>query len=192
MKQATVNTLGALGYSSVIIQWFWSILTIGLAFFTSNLMQELFLPPKRPASDPPPSSIELPGSLEIIITIVSVILALGIIVYALLAIPKAIGRGGQHLTRRSAKIAMPHLASRQHSLSKKQRRRLYERVTWSIKLLLICIPLLLLMIPPAPALGLPHAVVASAGMLFGAASLVLFGIQYILVHHWRIPAKHVW
>src|SRR5690606_35162026 len=135
-------------------------------------------------SPQPAMAFELPNSLELIITIASVIFAVGIIVYAIATVPRAIGRSGQKITRASATAVLPHF-SQHRQMSKKQQRRLLEYITWSVKVILVLLPILLLVIPPSYGLGLSHTVVAITGVVFGMISLLLFLLQYLLARHWR-------
>ena len=191
MKQSTVNTFGALGYSSLLVQWVWTILAVGLSFFTSDTMQNVFLPPKNAQASPQPQGFDLPTGIEIIIAIAAVIFALGVIVYAIVSVPRAIGRGGQRVTHKSAKAALPHI-THHRPLSKKRKRRLLEQITWTIKAILAILPFVLLAIPPSPEIGLDHNVVVAAGLLLFAVTVVMFVIQFVLAKVWKIPSGQVW
>lgn len=191
MKQATANTFGALGYSSIIIQWFWTLLTIGMPIMTSDFMKQLFLP-SPPAKNPESMmTFSLPSSVEIIIAVIAVVFSVGLCVYALLSVPSKIGRGGQRITAKSTAVIMPRIVEHK-VVSKRQRRKLRDRINWTIKLLLVLAPIVLLLIPPDQSLGLSHSVVLMMGLIFSAASLGLFLSQLLLVKLWRIPSGQVW
>lgn len=191
MKQATVNTFGALGYSSLVVQWLWTVLAVGLTLFTSDLFRQIFLPDQPVDRQPPSIDISLPGPVESLILIAAVLFTLAITAYAIVAVPRSIGRSGQRITQASAKAAITY-ARPKSSMSRKRRRRLVERITWSIKLLALALPLALLAIPPSAALGLSHDIVFICGTALAACSLLLFAIQLMLAKLWRIPAKQVW
>lgn len=191
MKQSTANAFGALGYSSAIVQWFWSILAISLPLFTNDTAKQFFLPQKDSSRQIEVPSITMPSQLETIIVVLSVTFAIGLTIYALIALPKTVGKGGKKITEKTAKATLPHVAHKK-KLSKKQKRRLIERITWTVKLLMVLLPALALLIPPAAELGLPHAVVAGAGLIFASVSLISFGLQFALVKLWRIPSNQVW
>lgn len=193
MKQKIINAVGALGYSSLALQWFWSIATIGLSFFMSDYVQQLIIP-EAPQNHPQQSQslgFELPGAVEIIIIALSVGLAIAIVIYALVAVPRTIGYGGQSIVKKSTSFALPHI-SHHKKLSKKQQTRLSERITWSIKSLLVVVPAILLAVPPAPAIDMPRLVVVVAGLFFAGVSLLLFAVQFALARLWKIPYKKVW
>ncbi len=191
MKQSTVNTFGALGYSSLLVQWAWTILAVGLSFFTSDAMRNVFLPPKNNHMPPQPRGFDLPTGIEIIIAITAVIFAFGVIIYAIVSVPRSIGRSGQRVTHKSAKVTLPHVTNHR-PLSKKQKRRLLEQITWTIKAILAVLPAALLAIPPSIELGLDHAIVVVTGLLLFAVTVVMFVIQFVLAKVWKIPSGQVW
>lgn len=193
MKQPLVNTFGAFGYSSVIVQWMWTIITIGLPVLTHDVTKQVFLP--RQSSEPTPTvePIALPGPIEQLIIIASIVLAIGVMIYAIYAIPRTVGRVGRAVTRGSAQKVATRVEHRhQQPMSKKRQRHLLSRLTWTFKYALATIPALLLFIPVDPSVGLNQDVVIVAGLVMFGFSLLWFTLQATLARAWHIGARDVW
>ena len=193
MKQPLVNTLGAFGYSSVLVQYLWTIITIGLPLLTSDMTKRVFLPQEPTEPAPTIDPISLPGFVEQIIVVASVIFAVAIILYAIVAVPRGIGRAGQRITRTSAQTVSTGVQRHRHQpMGKKHKRRLVSRFTWSFKYALAIIPLFLLIVPVDPSIGLEQAVVIVVGLVAGGFSLLWFTLQYSLARLWHIGARDIW
>jgi len=190
MRQRIVNTIGAFGYLSLILQWTWSLVTLGAPLVTSQSFQSMFLPHQ---SNAPVDrlAINVPEPLGVVFSIVAVIFAVGITIYAIYAVPRGIGRSAHKATQTSAAMIIPHITHHRR-ISKKRQKRLVERITWTMKFTVALVPLALLVIPTTANLALNHSVVAAVGIYLGIWSLGWFGSQYLLTRIWNIDARDAW
>jgi hypothetical protein len=190
MYQNIANLFGALGYVSLLVQWFWMTVVLAGPLLSQQVFLSLLLPEASTTAAEVPD-VTVPEPIGVIFLVLAVIFSLSISIYALFAVPRAVARGGKTLTTKTAKVALPHIARHKH-LNKKQKKTLLERITWSVKLGLASIPLLALMIPVSTRLGLDQEVVAGFGLLCGAATLGWFALQFTTGRIGKVPAEKLW
>ncbi len=190
MKRTIVNTFGVFGYLSLIMQWLWSAVILATPLFSNEATRSIFLPEHtvQPAST---SSLELPEPLAWLFIVLAIVFSAAVIIYAVMAVPRTIGKTGRTITTKSAKVIVPHVTHHKH-ISKKREKALTERITWVVKLVLVIVPFLLLLVPPDSTLGLTHLVTLSVGGFCAVASLVWFATQYISARLAKIDARFVW
>lgn len=192
MKRRIVNALGAIGYLFLLMQWMWLVITVLLPIAMQPGVRDLFLPNTEPrverAAEP---RDPLPQPVQMIMFGVAILFSVGVIIYAIVAVPQAVGRGGQRVTQTVAKRAVPTITHHQ-PITKQRERTLIERITWTLKTVAIAIPLVLLAIPPGDVIDLPHAVAAVFGIAVGVGSIAAFGLQLLLAKIWRIDSRFVW
>lgn len=192
MRLRLVNLLGAIGYLFVLVQWMWMLLLIAVPLSSQPIFQELFMPKTQQIDSQPTEPRQaLPGPVESIILVLSLLISVGIIIYAIVAVPKVVGRSGQKLTSQAAKRALP-VVTKHKKLSKKRQLKLTERITWSLKLSIIVIPLIALIIPPSEVIELDHGISVVFGALLAVVAGVAFGLQLMLSKLWRIKTALVW
>lgn len=184
---------GALGYMSVLMQWLWLAVTVIFPFLITSGLSTYFLPSEqqRIQQAQPAIDMSLPAPLEIALVVAAVVFTLGVTMYALIAVPRTIGRAGKTLTQQSAAAAIPRL-THHRAISVTRRKALTEYITWAIKLIFVGLPLLALFIPTAASVGLSHIVVMYCGLFFGGWSLLMFSIQYCIAKLGRIDPHRVW
>ncbi len=186
------NIFGAFGYLSCIVQWMMVFAILVLPLMESEGVRDIFLP-SAPATPTPSKIIDLPPIVQQLLLIGAVILSLSVIIYAFIAIPRAVGKAGRTVTHEAAKVVVrqvEHVQSR--PLTKHQQKSLIERFTWSIKLLLVILPPLLLLLPVTLRYGLTHEHVLILGAFTASVSLLWFGIQYLIAHFAKLDERDVW
>lgn len=144
-------------------------------------VQESRVSPRKP----------LPGPVQTVVIIGSILFAVGVTVYAAVSIPRMVGRTGQRLTRKAATKTVP-IITHHKKITKKRERSLVERITWSIKAGIVLVPLLALAVPPSSVLALEHVVSIAFGLAVGALAVCSFGLQYLLAKIWRTDSQLVW
>lgn len=190
MYQQVANVFGALGYTSLAIQWGWGVITLGAPLMNSPQVQSLLLPDSEsPAVEA--ASVTVPDPIGVLFMILAVVFAVSVTVYALVAVPRAVARTGQRATHTMAIKIAPRVVH-QKKMTKKRQKTIIERLTWSIKLVLIMIPVLALMIPVAASLGLDQSVVIGFGVFCAAATTLWFGLQFITAKIGRVDSSKVW
>lgn len=186
------NALGLFGYTSVLMQWLWLFATLLLPIANNPTVRYWIAPS---ASDPseqlPVISPSLPEPVQYILIILSVIFIAGVIIYLIKSVPKAIGQTGKTITQGSAKIVAPHLIEKR-KLPAKQEKKLFERITWVMKLAILAIPLLALLIPVEASFDIEYLHVVAFGLFCGAWSLFWFGLQFVVVRWFKLDLKKIW
>ena len=190
MKRAIANIFGTLGYMSLIVQWLWAGLTLGFPLFASDEFRTVFLPePTTPAE--PAVSVSIPEPIAIMFMVLALIFAIGITIYMIVAVPRTIGRVGKKVTVKSAEKIVPYVTHHKH-ISKKRKKTLLERITWSVKLALLALPILALLIPVSDDLGLAGEVVTGVGLLCAGFTLAWFGLQFLVAKLGALDPRDVW
>ena len=193
VPRRVANVFGALGYMSCVIQWMMVFAVLVLPVMENDSFRDLFMPSGSTHSTSAAGTVELPPILQQLLVVVAVIFSVSVTVYALVAIPRSIGKAGRRVTHRTAEVAVQQISHIQHKpLSQKQQKTLAERLTWTIKLLLTLIPLALLLIPVTPRFAVTHEYVLVGGAFCGAVTLLWFGIQYIVSRFARLDPRDVW
>lgn len=190
MRLHIVNGLGVLGYISVLLQWLWVLLTLGYPLAMNESLQKTFLP-EQTAKPIEAATLSIPQPIGIMFVVLAVVFAIVISIYVIYSAPRTIGRIGRSMSRTSAETIAPRITRHRH-ISKKRQARLIERLTWTVKLIAVLLPPLLLMIPTASELGLSYQVVTAVGLYLTIWSIGWFGLQYLLTHVWRISARDIW
>lgn len=186
------NGFGALGYLSCIIQWMLVFAILVLPLMEHEGVRDIFIP-AHPAAPTPSGSLDLPPILQQALLVGATIFSVGIIVYAVAAIPRAVGKAGRKVTHEVAEVAVRQVEHiRPKPLTKTQHKTLAERFTWTIKLLLIVLPPLLLLIPVTLRYGLAREHVLIAGAFTASMSLLWFGIQYLVAYFTKLDQRDVW
>lgn len=191
MKQILVNALGAIGYVFVAIQWMWAFIIVVIPLASHPFFMELFMPSSRPASEPLIGLGPMPELAQSVVMVFSVIMSLGIIIYVAIKAPAVVGRTGQRMTRKVATKALPVITHRK-KITKKRKKSLLERLTWSIKAGMVVMPALALAVPPGDIIDLNHDASIVFGLALASVSAIYFGLQFIFAKLWAIDANRVW
>lgn len=190
MKLRIVNLLGTFGYISVIVQWLLIVIVLGAPLASNNTFKTLFLPTEN-TQPIEASSVGIPGPIAFIFVILAVVFMIGLTVYAIYAVPKTVGQVAGNVSKKGAKVVLPAITHHK-KISKKREIKLIERITWSIKLIVIILPLLLLLIPVSDQLSIDQNVVTSLGLLLAVPSLVWFSLQLTLSKLLKIDNQKIW
>ncbi len=179
--QKIANFFGGLGYASLLLQWLWFGLTALFPLVANWDVKNSFLMHSSESTTAAPSaSMAMPGWLGIVLTIFALVFTIGLTIFAIIAIPKTIGKTGRTVTQGTANLVIPKL-EHHHKMTVPQKRKLRFEITWSVKLVLWLIPLAALLFPFQNPEGLTedHVVVLS----FFTASFTLFWflIQFVIV-----------
>lgn len=192
MKRRIVNILGAIGYLFLLMQWMWLVVTVLVPIAMQPGVRDLFLPNTEPR---PERVIEAQQPLsepaQWLIFGGAMLFALGATLYAVINVPRAVGKSGQRITQTVAKRAIP-VITQHKKITKRRERNLIEKITWGVKAAAIAIPTFLLIIPPGEVLELDHAVAAIFGGLLAGCSIAIFGLQFLLAKVWRIDSRLIW
>lgn len=192
-KLALVNSLGALGYMSIILQWMWSLLLYAPYILTDSV-QNLLLPPEQPEQPAPtPTAVTDEPSIFLIILMLAITgLVLAVTVYIALKAPSAVGKAGKKVATSAAKATLP-LVAKQQPLKKEQRQRLTARLIVLFKIAFIALPLIVVL-PTQWLSDLPldHVIVLIVATSTALSSTILIGLQYLTARLLHIPAKNLW
>lgn len=191
MKRRIVNTLGSLGYVSLIIQWVWMIIILGMPIMVSDGFRDLFLP-NRTSTPVPTASISIPEPIAILFLILAVIFTIGVSIYVIVAVPRAVGRTGNTVTKTSAQVIIPKITHHK-KISEKREKTLVERITWSMKIGATAIPVPALMVPPpSDLISLPQDVVTGVGLFCASLTVLWFGAQFVLSKFFSLRPQDIW
>lgn len=185
------NTFGAFGYISCLIQWMLVFVVLVLPLLANDTFRNFFLPTHSSPSAPA-AQLNLPPFLQSVLLVGAIVFSLGIIVYAIVSIPRTVGRTGRKVTHIAADIAVTRVIQPHAPMDKKQQKTLIERITWSIKLIMLALPLLLLLIPTTPRYGVTYEHLLLLGVYCASMTLIWFTLQYIVVHAVKLKPHDVW
>lgn len=187
-KYALANTLGTLGYLSIILQWTWCLITLGNPILTAK--NPLFIP-QAPIPDAQPAidfGIFAPFIPFIALIIVAVLLFLT--VFTLVRIPKTVGEKGAQATHVIAERIVKQTA-KHRPLPAKKRKRLAAWIVWLLKALAVYIPLALVFITPGVE-ELTTQLITAIGFMGAAFSTGYFLLQLLLSLTLKLDPKKIW
>lgn len=190
MKLHIANVFGTLGYVSVMFQWLWMLVVLATPILSSDFAAPLFLPSEN-STPVQPLATDIPGPIATIFMVLAVAFAISVTIYAVVAVPRTIGRSGQKVTQVSAQVVLPRL-THHRKITKKRQKTLLERISWSIKLVLLAIPVIALLAPVSAELGLEREVVVGFGLYCALMSVLWFGLQFIFARLARLPNDRLW
>lgn len=186
------NVLGSFGYLSIVVQWFWVIATIIIPYMQHSSLESLFVPMTSTPHAAPVQSIELPAGLQIAAMIGAIIFMIAIIMYAIYAVPRSVGRLGKSVTQKSATATVQHMTHHHQPLTEVEKKRAYEYLTWGVKIVLVVIPFALSSIPTHQSLTISHSVVVVVSLFCFSVSFLWFFLQYVIALICRISARDIW
>ena len=197
LKMPTVtrlaNTLGILGYTSCLIQWLWLFATQITPLIEDPNFREWFVPTQQTQNTDqlPVYAPQLPELLQYLLMILATIFIVTVIVYIVKSTPKVIGKTGRKVTQGSAKVVMPHIVHNK-KLPAKEKRKLFERITWIMKAIICAIPVLALFIPVNPPFAIDYIHVVAFGLFCAIFTVFWFSLQFIVVRKANIDLDKVW
>lgn len=193
MNLRAANMFGAFGYIAILSQWLWMMVSLLSPVFNYEMVSDALFPDSGKATEQV-AAVTVPEPIGMLFVGFAIVFSISITLYALVALPKAIGRSGRSVTHKGADIVLPHIIhhKKHQSVSKKRQKTILERLTWTFKLALIAIPLAALIIPVSPELGLEQAVVIGFGVVCAGVSIFWFTLQLLLAKAAGIPAEKLW
>jgi hypothetical protein len=172
-----VNIIGAFGYLACLLQWLWVAMLYMNTIVGSGAWQFLTRPtPTTTVSSEP--MINIPSGLAMIIAVVITFLVLIITIVIIWRLPRQVAVTGSKITKSTAKRTVP-LIYKHKKLPEKQRKKLIERLTWSVKLLLVALPVILTLFSDSINLETSYDIAVTIGLFLAVSSIVWFGAQYI-------------
>ncbi|HTK39909.1 MAG TPA: hypothetical protein VL362_03515 [Patescibacteria group bacterium] len=190
MKRTLTNTLGTFGYLSLTMQWLWLCVTLGMPLIKSGWFHTLFLP-NHSSQTLPTYTVDIPQPLAILFMVLAVIFAVGMSIYAVIAVPKTIAKTGKKVTTSTARVVIPRITHRQ-PISKKREKTLIERISWSAKFIAATIPLIAAFIPISSQLSLDQSIVSSVAIVCGVCTFAWFAGQFVLARLFALDQRVVW
>lgn len=188
----TSNFIGGVGYMSVSLQWIWSSIPLLYPLTHSQVFKTYFMPKQGPKIAPTETAGPvLSQGIELVLIIAALVFAVGIIIFAIVAVPKSFGKAGKTVTTKGAEAMVPTIT--QHKkITKKQRLALLSRIGFGIKALLVVAPIGLLFIPLEGSFQLTRPTFIAAGLILAAGSLLLFIMQFVLAKSAKLPDNKIW
>lgn len=135
--------------------------------------------------------MDVPEPIAILFMVLALIFSIGISLYVVIAMPRSIAQTGRKITHKSAQIIAPRITHKKH-ISKKREKKLIEQITWSVKTILVIIPIMALVIPPADMIGLSHKIVISVGLFCAATTTIWFSLEFAIAKLARLDSLRVW
>ena len=181
------NIFGTLGYMSVGLQWFWTLLLLCYPLIMSDYV--LLMPRETQA----PVHIDNSISTSPIVIFIAACVTVAVLVLAVIAIirlPKQIGQQGARITQQAATIVMPAVTHLK-PLPKKKQRTLTFRIKTTIKLCGIVMPFVLLAWVSS-SVPLEAAVIWTIGLFCASWSIFYIAIQLTIAAITKLPKDKLW
>lgn len=186
------NLIGAIAYLMIAIQWLWLLATALIPILTSDTYQELFMPQQSAVvTESAVTEISLPPAVQAIIVAVSVAFAIGISLYAIYMVPRAVSRVS-HKSIEKVATATVVRTTRHQTIKPKQRQVLITRYIWLIKYLAIALPIVLAWLPIYHRVGIEHQIIIIVAGFLASLSLVGLGLQLLVSYLAKVPIKNLW
>ena len=182
------NTIGTLGYISVLLQWAWAAIILCYPLITAD--HTILFPTNTPQAPATQMEFGAMSPMLLIVAAIFTLLVLALSVIALIQLPKNIGKAGTKTTHAVAKVVLPTVTHHKE-LSKKRYFTLSYRIVFGIKYLMTVLPFVLLIFAPS-IIGLSAKIITTVGALVLTFSLVYFSVQLLLAEVLRVDKKKVW
>ncbi len=184
-----VNTLGTLGYMSLIIQWAWTMMTVVLPRIPPDF-DWLFFFNDSSAPKPAPIVFDMPDFIAWAMAGIVTVIMIIITIVTLVRLPKTVGKQGAKVTHATATRALP-LITRHKKATKNERARLSYRIVIALKISAMVLALALLVFAQ-PTNQMTTEMVMVIGAICAAFTGFYFGLQALLVHTLHINRSNVW
>ena len=186
------NFVGGIAYINVTIQWIWSSIPLLYPLAKNETFKTYFMPQEGIKTAPVEAlSPALSSGIELLLLIAALLFSVGVIGYVIIAVPRSFGKAGKTVTTKSAQAIIPAL-TRHKKITKKQQRTLLSRISWSIKALLVVLPVFLLFITLPKELQLTQNQFFAAGSILAVGSSLLFLAQLGLAKIAKLPSDKTW
>lgn len=183
------NFFGAFGYIAILLEWMW----LGLIALYPLLQAGRFdflLPNTAPIPHTPVATPTEQSAAMIIIGIVVTVVCIAITIYALITMPRTIGKTGKAVTTGAVAAIIPRLTHHK-KISTKSRRRLTFRLTVMLKSIALIVPLIIVAILPPSSILAKEIAVYACGIL-AAWGLFNFGVQIALALGCKLDTGKLW
>lgn len=188
IAQKIANFFGAMGYLSLLLEWFWVVGLLLQPLIVSGTFNWLITPPTAPQTPQPTYSID--PTIGLIIGIVTTVLCLAVTVYALYFIPRSVGKTGAAVTQLAAKNIAPAITHHK-PISKKRAKRLSYQIVTALKFILIALPLFVAFCIPQFAVFTKN-IVLTVTLFCAALAVVNFCAQLLVVKVRRLNTDTIW
>jgi hypothetical protein len=185
-----VNSLGTLGYLSIVIQWTWCLITLGHPLLSADIFA-------TPPPSPSPSSIHSPmidpglfAPFVPLFAVLVTILVITLTVITLIRLPRTVGKKGAELTHVIA-TQIVKKAEHRHRMTPKKRVQVSVWITWILKIVAIYVPFALVFATPAVE-DLSSQLITLIGFTCAAFSTLYFTLQLLLSFILKLDTKKVW
>lgn len=142
-------------------------------------------------AEPAVAEISLPPIVQAIIVAASVAFAIGISLYAIYMVPRAVSRVS-HKSIEKVATATVVRTTRHQTIKPKQRQSLITRYIWLIKCLSIALPVVLALLPIYQSIGIEHQIVMIVAGFLASLSLISLGLQLSVGYLTKVPVKNLW
>ncbi len=186
----TANLFGTLGYGSLLIQWMWTLIIVGYPLLSREASFFYLSPEVRQPAESSPIEFGIFTPVITIIMLVITALILVMATYAVIRLPKTVGKTGARISHQTARVVAPRLPHKKR-VTKKAQIKLSYRIVQILKLSAIILPLVLLLFTPGGTQLTPELTMFVGGIL-ALFSACYFGIQAIVVDVFGIPKDNVW
>lgn len=187
-RLALVNSLGALGYLSSALQWLWALIIIGYPMFASG--DSWWLPGPKPTPITSQTTSSEPSIVMVVFAVIVVILTLTMTIYALVMLPRGIGKAGAAVTHKAANMMVPHVLHRKKLPESKRQLFTYQVVIW-LKIFIMTLPILVLFILPIQT-TLEPSIARLVGFFLFCWTLLYFSLQVFLTGILGVAKPKVW
>ena len=186
------NFVGGIGYISVSLQWIWSFIPLLYPLAKSETFKTYFMPTAGGETAPIETfSPALSYGVEIVLIVLALLFAIGVTIYAIVAVPRSFGKAGKAATNKGAKIILP-VITKHKTLTARYKRTLMSRISWGLKAILIFIPVFLLFVAVPEGLELTQDQFIGAGFVLAIGSTLLFSVQFTLSKLAKLPSDKSW
>lgn len=180
------NFFGALGYLSLLFEWFW---VFGLLLFPLvGKIRFIWPEAAQPVQHAPMFTTSTPVALAA--GAVVTVLCLAVVAYALYTVPRSVAKTGSRATRVAAKAFIPAIVHHK-PVSKKTARRLTFAVVCYIKAAGIILPLLTCFAIPGTG-ELSRRVIMVAALFLAFWAVVNFSIQLVITKLSHVNSDKIW
>lgn len=180
LKKTTVNSFGVLGYLTGFLLWLWAvILYLSLIQSTTTYLSTQG---NTQTLAPVESSFSISGPFGLVIVGITVVIMVGLTVYALYAIPKTIVKTSNKLVRKTAEAAVPIVIKTQHKkITKRSRLQLTARLILAGKLLFILLPIIIALASKLLEVQfIDYQIALTVSFGLACVTAIFFSLQYIL------------
>lgn len=179
-----------MAYFHLLLLWAWVLILYLPQVFDLDSTQFL-LGRDDTAVVAEPVQFAIPQPIALGLAALTFIAIFGLLALMLYRLPRQVGKGGHTIVQRTVDATLP-VVTRHKQITKTQRIRIVERLTWGVKFALIVLPFIINLSSIAIELPLPHNLIWTTLAWLGVMTAAPFCLQALFAHVWRMPAREVW